>query len=137
MKMANILAYNELKKMSIIIYNQQCMLMAQDNLQNFIGRFRFINQLYKNGNLLFNLDQKNHKINFRPNNRPKLKVELDYIDLKSMQYNLNSDSASPPLSNDLILNKFQVVFLSIMSKLCRRNVPHDDIKTPPLPLPTC
>lgn len=46
MKMANILAYNELKKMSIIIYNQQCMLMAQDNLQNFIGRFRFINQLY-------------------------------------------------------------------------------------------
>ncbi len=94
--MANILAYNELKKMSIIIYNQQCMLMAQDNLQNFIGRFRFINQLYKNGNLLFNLDQKNHKINFRPNNRPKLKVELNYIDLKSMQYNLNSDSASPP-----------------------------------------
>ncbi len=46
MKMANILAYNELEKMSIIIYNQQCMLMAQDNLHNFIGRFRFINQLY-------------------------------------------------------------------------------------------
>lgn len=25
-------------------------------------------------------------------------------------------------------------FLSIMSKLCRRNVPHDDIKALPLPL---
>lgn len=28
--------------------------------------------------------QKNSKINFRPNNRPKSKVELDFIDLKSI-----------------------------------------------------
>lgn len=58
MKMANILAYNELEQneyhnqqstinnQQSIINNQQCMLMAQDNLQNFIGRFRFINQSY-------------------------------------------------------------------------------------------
>ncbi len=44
----------------------------------------------------FSPHHKNIKINFRPNNRPKLKVELDFIDLKSMYYNLNSDSASPP-----------------------------------------
>ena len=51
MKMANILAYNELEQneyhnQQSTINNQQCMLMAQDNLQNFIGRFRFINQSY-------------------------------------------------------------------------------------------
>ncbi|MEY1581476.1 hypothetical protein AB7Z98_21865 [Providencia manganoxydans] len=63
--MANILAYNELEQneyhnqqstinnqqstinnQQSTINNQQCMLMAQDNLQNFIGRFRFINQSY-------------------------------------------------------------------------------------------